>query len=163
MATVRDPFLPFLNNHPDWSVCWQRYHQRISVIGETHSSSNGFYFTNTLFGFAGQAIHCTVWRYGPWRCKTLAPVGFKLVRVDLASGMIRDFATNKGKRNTPASSLGHVGLERPVSVKFNKADNELYVLDCGIVQIGKKGPLPQLKSRVIWKITKTKRWIEKHL
>ncbi|MCE6991418.1 sorbosone dehydrogenase family protein [Dyadobacter sp. CY323] len=126
-----------------------------AAILEVHSSSSGFDFANAAFGFAGEAFIAQFGDMAPDVGKTLAPVGFKLVRVDPASGVIRDFAINKGKRNGPASALGNGGLERPVSVKFNEAGDELYVVDFGIVQMSKKGPHPQEKTGVIWKITKT--------
>jgi hypothetical protein len=86
--------------------------------------------------------------------KVLYPVGFKIVRVNVNTGVVRDFAVNKGKRHGPASWLGKGGLERPVSVKFSPSGDALYVVDFGIMQITDRGPMPQERTGVIWKITK---------
>jgi hypothetical protein len=51
--------------------------------------------------------------------KVLAPVGFKVVRVNISNGVIQDFAVNKGRKNGPATRFRRGGLERPVSVKFD--------------------------------------------
>lgn len=120
-----------------------------------HSSSNGLDFATKAFGFEGQAFIAQFGDMAPDVGKTLAPVGFKLVRVDPATGVIRDFAVNKVKRNAPASAIETKGLERPVSVKFNAQGDQLYVVDFGIVQMSKNGPAPKAKTGVIWKITKT--------
>ena len=86
--------------------------------------------------------------------KVLYPVGFKIVRANVETGVVRDFATNKGKRNGPASWLKKGGLERPVSVKFDPSGSALYVVDFGIMQTTKEGIKPQAKTGMIWKITK---------
>ena len=65
-----------------------------------------------------------------------------------------DFAVNKGKRNGPASWLGKGGIERPVSAKFNPQGNALYLADFGILKMTTKGSEPQVKTGVVWKITK---------
>jgi hypothetical protein len=53
----------------------------------------------------------------------LAPVGFKVVRVDVGRGVVREFAANRGKTVATASKHGGFGLERPVAVRFNPARN----------------------------------------
>jgi hypothetical protein len=70
------------------------------------------------------------------------------------TGVIRDFAVNKGKRNGPATWLKKGGLERPISVKFDPSGNSLYVVDFGIMKLTEQGPQPQTGTGVIWKITK---------
>lgn len=84
----------------------------------------------------------------------LAPVGFKIVRVDVQTGVIRDFAVNAGRKNGPASWLGKGGLERPLSVQFDPSGEVLYVVDFGIMKMTEQGPQPQVNTGVIWKITK---------
>lgn len=126
-----------------------------AILG-VHSASSGFDFAPQAFGFAGQAIIAQFGDMAPEVGKVIAPVGFKLVRVDPGTGVIRDFAINKGKRNGPASALGTGGLERPVSTTFSPSGDALYVVDFGIVNMPKSGPEPQAKTGVIWKITKTK-------
>lgn len=61
--------------------------------------------------------------------KVLAPVGFKLVRVNVKTGEIEDFAVNKGRLNGPASALGHGGLERPLAARFSPDGSALYLVE----------------------------------
>jgi glucose/arabinose dehydrogenase len=125
-----------------------------AVFG-VHSSSNGIDFsTNNAFGYAGQAFVAEFGDMAPKVGKVLKPVGFKIVRVNVSDGVIRDFAVNRGKLNGPASLLEKGGLERPVSVKFDPAGTALYVVDFGILKMTDKGPQPQMGTGVIWKITK---------
>jgi hypothetical protein len=76
------------------------------------------------------------------------------VRVDVNTGIIEDFAVNKGKTNGPGSEINKAGLERPVSVKFDPSGNALYIVDFGIMPITAEGPAPKKNTGVIWKITK---------
>jgi glucose/arabinose dehydrogenase len=126
----------------------------VAVLG-VHSSSSGLDFSKSdAFGFVGQAFIAQFGDMAPKVGKVLEPVGFKIVRVDVNTGVIRDFAVNKGKRNGPASWLKTGGLERPLSVKFDSSGKALYVVDFGILKMTEKGPYPQEKTGVIWKITK---------
>jgi glucose/arabinose dehydrogenase len=128
--------------------------QPVAVFG-VHSSSNGIDFSkNNDFGFGGEAFVAQFGDMSPKVGKVLFPVGFKIVRVNVNTGAIRDFAVNKGKRNGPATWLKKGGLERPVSVKFDPSGNGLYVVDFGIVKMTEQGPQPQTNTGVIWKITK---------
>jgi glucose/arabinose dehydrogenase len=125
-----------------------------AILG-VHSSSNGLDFsTNGSFGYAGEAFIAQFGDMAPNVGKVLSPVGFKVVRVNVSNGVVRDFAVNKGKRNGPATWLKNGGLERPVSVKFDREGLSLYVVDFGILKMSDKGPLPQMKTGVIWRITK---------
>ena len=125
-----------------------------AILG-VHSSSNGLDFsTNAAFGYVGEAFIAQFGDMAPGVGKVLFPVGFKVVRVDVNTGVIRDFLVNKGKRNGPASWLKNGGLERPVSVKFDPSGKALYVTDFGILKMTSKGPEPQKGTGVIWKITK---------
>lgn len=126
-----------------------------AILG-VHSSSSGLDFsTNKDFGFIGEAFIAQFGDMSPTVGKVLSPVGFKVVRVDIKSGVIRDFVTNKGKRNGPASWLKKGGLERPVAVHFDPSGKELYIVDFGVVKMTKKGAQPQLNTGMIWKISKT--------
>ncbi len=124
-----------------------------AVFG-VHSSANGIDFAPPSFGFNGEAFVALFGDMSPGVGKVLSPVGFKVVRVDVNNGVMRDFAVNKGKRNGPGTWIGTNGLERPVSLKFDPAGRSLYVVDFGIMKTTKDGPEPQLKTGVIWKITK---------
>ena len=126
----------------------------VAILG-VHSSSCGFDFSsNAEFGFEGEAFIAQFGDMAPKVGKVLAPVGFKVVRVDINTGIIRDFAVNKGKRNGPASMLRTGGLERPVSVVTSPDGNALYVVDFGILKMTDQGPEPQQHTGVIWKITR---------
>ena len=126
-----------------------------AAIFGVHSSSNGLDLSRSdAFGFLGEAFVAQFGDMAPNAGKVLSPVGFKIVRVAVNTGVIRDFAVNRGGRNGPASRLGNGGLERPVSVKFDATGKALYVVDFGIMKVTKKGSEPQTGTGVIWKITK---------
>jgi hypothetical protein len=128
--------------------------QPVAIFG-VHSSSNGIDFSkSTNFGYTGEAFVAQFGDMAPKVGKVLFPVGFKIVRVNVNTGTVRDFAVNKGKRNGPATWLKRGGLERPVSVKFDPSGNALYVVDFGILKMTAQGPQPQMSTGVIWKITK---------
>jgi glucose/arabinose dehydrogenase len=126
-----------------------------SAIFGVHSSANGLDFsTSSKFGFVGEAFVAQFGDMAPTVGDVLVPVGFKIVRVDVKTGVIRDFAVNVGKKNGPASWLGTGGLERPLSVQFDPSGEALYITDFGIMKMTEQGPQSQVKTGVIWKITK---------
>lgn len=128
---------------------------RPTAVFAVHASANGLDFSRSdAFGYIGEAFVAQLGDMAPKVGKVLAPVGFKIVRVNTTTGVIRDFAVNKGKRNGPASWLKKGGLERPISVKFNNEGTALYVVDFGIMQVTKNGVYPQKGTGVIWKISK---------
>lgn len=140
---------PLLAEHPN------KPPRPAAALG-VHSSSNGLDFSRSgSFGYQGQAFIAQFGDMAPGVGKVLAPVGFKVVRVNVADGTITEFATNKGKKVAPASKLGTGGLERPVSVRFSPDGRSLYIVDFGVMETGEEGPQPQLKTGVIWKITKS--------
>ncbi|MCY7329893.1 MAG: PQQ-dependent sugar dehydrogenase [Saprospiraceae bacterium] len=125
-----------------------------AVLG-VHASANGLDFSRSdHFGYQAEAFIALFGDMAPGAGKVLSPVGFKVQRVDVKTGIIQDFAANKGRKNGPATWLKKGGLERPVAVRFNRSGDALYVVDFGIMQMGKAGPLPLQKTGVIWKITK---------
>jgi glucose/arabinose dehydrogenase len=121
-----------------------------------NSSSNGLDFSRSeRFGFAGEAFVAQFGDLTPSTGKVEAPVGFKVVRVDPASGTIRDFAANRGDENGPASRLGGGGLERPVAVRFDPSGDALWIVDFGVMTVGEKGPQPRAETGVLWRVVKT--------
>jgi hypothetical protein len=60
---------------------------------------------------------------------------FKVVRVDVSSGIIEDFAVNEGSMNGLASRIGGGGLERPVAARFDPSGIALYIVDFGVMTI----------------------------
>lgn len=120
-----------------------------------HASANGLDFSRSpRFGYVGQAFVAEFGDQAPDTGKSLHPVGFRVVRVDVSSGHIESFAVNKGPENGPASKIGSAGLERPVAVRFNPSGDALYVVDFGVMLMDKKGPKPLPGTGVVWKITR---------
>jgi glucose/arabinose dehydrogenase len=125
-----------------------------AVFG-VHSSANGFDFSrNAAFGFEGDAFVALFGDMAPDVGSIYGPVGFKVVRVNVKTGDVVDFAVNKGNVNGPASSQKSGGFERPVAAKFNREGNALYVVDFGVLEVTDKGPAPKQNTGIIWKITK---------
>jgi glucose/arabinose dehydrogenase len=119
-----------------------------------HSSSNGFDFSRgETFGYAGQAFIAQFGDMAPKVGKVLSPVGFKIVRVDVATGNVYDFAANEGETYGPASKLGTGGLERPNDAEFDSRGEALYIVDFGVMTIGEK-PQPQQGTGVLWRVTR---------
>lgn len=126
----------------------------VALLG-VHSSSNGMDFArNPEFGFVGQAFIAQFGDMAPDVGKVLGPVGFKVVRLDVESGVVQDFAVNR-KPHGPASKVGGGGLERPVSVRFSPDGSALYVVDFGVMTIGEQGPEPRPGTGVLWRITRS--------
>lgn len=120
-----------------------------------HSSSNGIDISrDPSFGFVGDAFVAQFGDQAPDVGKVLHPVGFKVVRVDLKTGVIRDFAVNRGKDNGPASRLKSGGLERPVSVRFDRAGKSLYVVDFGVMIMDEQGAKPKQGTGALFRITR---------
>jgi len=119
-----------------------------------HSSADGIDFSrNEKFGHVGDAFVALFGDQSTDVGKLLHPVGFSVVRVNIANGVTEVFAINK-KDHGPASKIKSNGLERPLSVKFNPAGDALYVIDFGVL-LEHDGAKPEIGTGVIWKITRT--------
>lgn len=132
---------------------------RPAAVLEVHSSSNGFDFSRSPgFGYVGQGFIAQFGDQAPMTGKVFAPVGFKVVRVDPATGIVEDFAVNRGEKNGPASRIGGGGLERPVAARFDPAGTALYVVDFGVLTMGERKKEatsePRQGTGVLWKITR---------
>lgn len=123
-----------------------------AVLG-VHSSSNGLDFAGASFGHEGQAFVAQFGDMAPGVGKVLAPVGFRIVRVDPTTGVVHDFAVNTDPTG-PASRVGGGGLERPVSVRFSPDGTELWVVDFGVMTTTDAGPLPWPETGVVWRIVR---------
>jgi glucose/arabinose dehydrogenase len=118
-----------------------------------HSSSNGFDFSRSQrFGHVGEAFVAQFGDQTPATGKTISPVGFRVVRVDVKTGRIEDFAVNRGDRPGPASKVGGGGLERPVAARFDATGESLYVVDFGVMLMSEQGPQPRQGTGVLWRI-----------
>jgi glucose/arabinose dehydrogenase len=118
-----------------------------------HSSSNGFDISRSAaFGHVGEAFIAQFGDMAPAVGKVWGPVGYKVVRVELERGLIRDFAVNRGDKNAPASALGRGGLERPVAVRFDPSGEVLYVVDFGILRMHDDAPQPVPNSGALWRV-----------
>lgn len=119
-----------------------------------HSSSNGFDFSRSKdFGFEGEAFVAQFGDMSPDVGKVEKPVGYKVVRVNIETGVINDFALNR-KKNAPASKIKTGGIERPAAVRFSPDGKSLYIVDFGIMLTSDKGPKPLEGTGVIWKVSK---------
>jgi glucose/arabinose dehydrogenase len=118
-----------------------------------HSSADGIDFSRSQrFGYAGQAFVAIFGDQASDTGKLLAPVGCKVVRVDVTSGVIADFAVNRAPRDGPASKVGGGGLERPLSVRFDPTGDALYIVDFGVLLVHGKEVKPQTGTGALWRI-----------
>jgi glucose/arabinose dehydrogenase len=118
------------------------------------ASPGGFDFsTSQYFGHVGEAFVALYGERMPG-AGARAARGYKVVRVDVRSGRVEDFAVNRGG-TAPASALRAWGLERPIAARFAPHGQALYVVDYGIVLDGEDGPEPQRGTGVLWRITRT--------
>ncbi|HYH21410.1 MAG TPA: hypothetical protein VD995_22610 [Azospirillum sp.] len=125
-----------------------------AAVFAVHASANGFDFARSpAFGKPNEAFVAQFGDLSPNTGKVLAPVGFRVVKVDIDTGVIHDFAVNGGKVAGPASWTGGGGLERPVSVRFDPAGTALWVVDFGVLTLTPKGDMfPRKETGVIWRI-----------
>jgi glucose/arabinose dehydrogenase len=139
---------PLLAKHP------QTPPEAVAVFG-VHSSADRIAFPpNDAFGYAGKAFVAQFGDMTPMTGATSSRVGFKVVTVDVGTGQITGFATNKGPVNGPAQALNTKGFERPVGVTFSRDGKSLYVVDFGTLYMTPMGPSPKQNSGVVWKITR---------
>ena len=125
-----------------------------AILG-VHSSACGLDFSRSeQFGFPGEAFVAVFGDMSPSVGKVMGPVGFRVLRVNVNDGTIETFATNRGKKNGPASYLKSGGLERPVACKFDNSGKALYVVDFGVMTMGSK-PQPKAGTGVLWRITRS--------
>ena len=147
-APGKPPPRPLLAEHPNPPP------RPVAKLG-VHSSSNGIDFApGGRFGHDGEAFIAQFGDMAPAVGKVMAPVGYKIVRVNPQSGVINDFAANKGSQNGPASKLKTGGFERPTDVRFSPDGDALYVVDFGVMTMDATGPKPRPGTGVLWRITR---------
>ncbi|HEX7172897.1 MAG TPA: PQQ-dependent sugar dehydrogenase [Candidatus Limnocylindria bacterium] len=122
---------------------------------EAHAGANGIAFAaDDGFGFAGQAFVALFGDLAPvTTARQVVPAGFKVVRVDVTTGEISDFAVNRTQG--PASKLFHGGFERPSHCAFGP-DGALYVVDFGEIKIApeKGGIRMKQGTGALWRISR---------
>jgi glucose/arabinose dehydrogenase len=121
-----------------------------------HACATGLDFSRSEgFGYVGDAFIALFGDMAPATGKVLGPVGYRVVRVEVQTGVVEDFALNRRGRVTgPASLVGGTGLERPVACRFSPEGDALYVVDFGVMTVTDKGPEPRPKTGVLWRITR---------
>jgi glucose/arabinose dehydrogenase len=120
-----------------------------------HSGPNGLDFCRDEgFGHCGDAFVTLFGDLTPVTARLTTPSGFKVVRVDMRTREVVDFAVNK--INGPASRLPHAGFERPSHCQFGP-DGNLYVVDFGEVSIApEKGGIRVWENTgALWRIRRT--------
>jgi glucose/arabinose dehydrogenase len=126
---------------------------RPKAVFAVHASANGFDFSrNPAFGRPGEAFVALFGDQAPTVGKVLSAVGCRVVRVDVNTGAIEDFAVNRGRVAGPASRIGGGGLERPIAARFSPDGTTLYIVDFGVLLEGKEGAKPQAGTGVVWRV-----------
>ncbi|MDP2314118.1 MAG: c-type cytochrome [Pseudomonadota bacterium] len=111
-----------------------------------HASADGLDVAPEEFGAGGEVFVAEFGDMAPAVGKVLAPVGRRVVRVDVGTGVLTPFAV------TDADAAPGAGLERPVDVAFSPDGQSLYVLDFGVMGMRGKQALPQPGTGVVWRI-----------
>jgi glucose/arabinose dehydrogenase len=126
------------------------------VTLEPHAAPNGVDFCrDARFGFQGDAFVALFGDLSPITTHTTpAPAGFRVVRVDMRSRRVVDFAVNRIAG--PASKLPHEGFERPSHCAFGP-DGKLYVVDWGEIEIAPEAGGVRMKAGTgtLWRIRPT--------
>lgn len=153
---LTDPFFSPPGGKPPGFLLEQHPNHPPPAIAQlgVHSSSNGLDFSPVEFGYEGQAFIAQWGDLAPTVNKVLQPIGYKVIRVDLPTGAVADFAVNRGSRNGPASKIGGGGLERPIDARFSPDGRALYIVDFGVVTMEGRIPRPHRGTGVIWRIVK---------
>jgi glucose/arabinose dehydrogenase len=126
-----------------------------AAILDVHGSADGFDFSrDERFGHVGEAFVALFGDQTPTTGDLLAPAGFKVVRVDVTTGVVREFAANAGDSVAPASKHDGRGLERPIAARFDRTGTALYVVDFGVLVEGAEGSKPTPASGCVWRITR---------
>ena len=128
---------------------------RPAALLDVHGSSNGIDFSrNDSFGYRGDAFVAQFGDLAPEVGKVVHPVGFRVVRIVVDTGIVHGFAENF-RGVGPASRVGGAGLERPIAVRFSPDGSTLFVVDFGVMLVDEEGSHPQPETGVLWRITRS--------
>jgi glucose/arabinose dehydrogenase len=118
-----------------------------------HSSADGIEFSRSAnFGHVGEAFVAIFGDEAPATGKMLSSIGGKVVRVNVSNGTITDFAVNRAPKEGPGTKVRVAGLERPVSVRFDRSGDTLYIVDFGVLRHDQQGAHPERQTGSIWRI-----------
>ena len=121
-----------------------------------HSSADGLDVSRSAeFGHVGNVFLAEFGDMSPGVGKVVAPVGFRVVRVDPGNGVTEEFFLNRGTKLGPATFLRSRGIERPVAVRFDRSGTKLVVADFGWMPMTAEGPQPRPGTGVIWAVART--------
>ncbi len=137
---------PVLAEHPN------PHPPRPFATFEPHAGVNGLDFCREPgFGFEGDAFIALFGDLMPITGKPLDPRGLKVVRVDMRTGKVYDFAINRIQG--PASHAFHGGMNRPSHCAFGP-DGALYIVDWGVIRIApeKLGIRMPLGTGALWRV-----------
>lgn len=113
-----------------------------------HTSANKFGFsTSAQFGHQGDLFIAQTGSFVPVTGATEF-TGFKVVRVDRASGQVSDFVANTGQ--TAGEIFDPARLNKPIDVKFR--DNMMLIVDFGVFEPGLQ--LVRPGTGKIWVVTR---------
>lgn len=117
---------------------------------DPHTGTNGIAFAPKAFGNEGDMFIAAYGTYAPATTGTnLKPVGFRVLRLDMKTKKISDFAANILPGPSYINRGG--GFSRPSDVLFGP-DNALYVVDWGGATISSKGLELTPGTGSIWRI-----------
>lgn len=98
------------------------------------------------FGYGGQLFMAQVGDFSPMSQALTEHRGFRVVRLNLATGQAADFYVNH------RPNAGGSGPERPVAVKFAPDGECLYVLDFGVLRTYPMTMSPKAGTGALWRI-----------
>lgn len=113
-----------------------------------HSGSVKFDFSpGGAFGHAGAMFIAQVGDFSPMTQPLPENRGFRVVRLNLATGQESDFYVNL------KPNRGGTGPERPVALKFTPDGSALYLVDFGLLQTFPMTMVPKAGTGALWRIT----------
>ncbi len=143
------PAEPLIADPPPWAG-------PAAFLEEPHTCLCHMEFCRSdTFGHRGSLFLAQFGTYAPLNTPDPAALdrGFRVKRVDLATGHSEPFLRNK--RPGPASHHpGSGGLERPLDCKFHPDGRSLYVLDFGVTVVAPTHVVAYARTGVLWRVTR---------
>src|SRR4051812_8296667 len=128
---------------------------RAAAVMGGHASAGGLDFPRSVaFGPPGRGFVALFGDQGTNTGKQMGPVGFRVVTVDPRTGVVEDFASNRGRSSGPASAIGGGGLERPLAVRFDPTGTALWIVDFGVMTARGEQLMPAPGTGVVWRVTR---------